>query len=167
MSFRFRPTLLITLALLAAIPAFVAASPEDDAEAQRLYERANDFVANIAEDGYSYSYVQFHWKRAQANLDRIMEVYPDTPVGHAIKSGQLKLGSYDLPYFKERVLYRLEEKRLAASDYIYCSVFLTNIDDQRWDRARVDAVLKIIEVLSRQKRWERGAQVPDSRSLPP
>lgn len=160
MFFRIRPTRLITLALLAAAPVFSAATPVDDAEAQRLYDRANDFVANIAEDGYSYSYIQFHWKRAQANLDRILEVYPDTPVGHAVKSGQLKLGTYDLPYFRERVLYRLEEKRLAASDYVYCAVFLTNIDDQRWDRARADAVLKIIEVLARQKRWSEALQFP-------
>ncbi len=164
MPFRIRPALLAALALLAAVPAAVpaavASTPVDDAEAQRLYDRANDFVSNISEDGYSYSYLQFHWKRAQANLDRILEVYPDTPIGRAVKSGQLKLGPYDLAYFRERVLYRLEEKRLAASDYVYCAVFLTNIDDQRWDRVRVDAVLRIVEVLSRQKRWSEALKFP-------
>ncbi len=160
MPFRIRPTLLTALAFLAALPAAFASTPIDDAEAQRLYDRANDFVSNIDENGYSYSYLQFHWKRAQANIDRILEVYPDTPVGQAVRAGKLKLGRFDLPYFKERVLYRLEEKRLAASDYVYCAIFLTNIDDQRWDRARVDAVLRIVEVLSRQKRWQEALQFP-------
>src|SRR5437867_645230 len=100
MPFRIRPILLTILGLLAAIAAAIAirmlvgkttpATPADDAEAQRLYDRANDFVANIGEDGYSYSYLQFHWKRAQANLDRILEVYPETPVGKAVQSGKLK-----------------------------------------------------------------------------
>lgn len=160
MPFRIRPALLAILALSCTTAPFVAATPDDDAEAQRLYDRANDYVKSITEDGYSYSYLQFHWKRSQANIDRILEVYPDTPTGKAVKSGQLKLGRYDLAYFRDRVLYRLEEKRLAASDYVYCAVFLTNLDDQRWDRPRVDAVLHIVEVLSRQKRWNEALKVP-------
>jgi hypothetical protein len=79
MSFRIRPALLATLALLGTTIPFVAATPDDDAEAQRLYDRANDYVNSITEDGYSYSYLQFHWKRSQANIDRILEVYPETP----------------------------------------------------------------------------------------
>lgn len=164
MSLRIRPALLATLVLTCTTLPFVGATPDDDAEAQRLYDRANDYVTNITEDGYSYSYIQFHWKRAQANIDRILEVYPQTPTGKAVKAGQVKLGPYELSYFRERVLYRLEEKRLAASDYVYCAVFLTNLYEERWDRPRVDAVLRIIEVLSRQKRWSEALKVP---ILPP
>lgn len=160
MSYRIRLALLSTLSLICSTIPSVIATPDDDAEAQRLYDRANDYVTNITEDGYSYSYLQFHWKRAQANIDRILEVYPNTPTAKAVKSGQPKLGPYDLSYFRERVLYRLEEKRLAASDYVYCAVFLTNLNDQRWDRPRVDAVLRIIEVLSRQKRWSEALKFP-------
>jgi hypothetical protein len=160
MPFRTRLTLLAVVLFLTVARTVTFATPTDDAEAQRLYDRAHDFVANIGEDGYSYSYLQFHWKRAQANIDRILEVYPDTPVGQALKTGKLKLGPYDLAYFKDRVLYRLEEKRLAASDYVYCAVFLTNLNEQRWDRPRVDAVLRIVEVLSRQKRWSEALKFP-------
>ena len=160
MPFRIRLTLLAAAALLFAAPFFAAANPSDDAEAKRLYDRANDFVSNISETEYSYAYLQFHWKRAQANLDRILEVYPDTATSRALKSGALKIGAFDPAYFRDRVLYRLEEKKLGAFDYINCAIFLTNVDDQRWDRARADAVLAIIEVLSRQQRWSEALKFP-------
>jgi hypothetical protein len=86
----------------------------DVAEADRLYQRANDYVSRVAEGQYSYAYMQFYWKRSQANIERILRSYGDTPVSTRLKAGELKLGPFELPYFKERVLPYLEVKRLAA-----------------------------------------------------
>ena len=67
---------LIAAALAAVLPAR-AANPDGstaeagNAEAARLYSEANAYVTNMAEGAYSYAYLQFYWKRAQANVDRI------------------------------------------------------------------------------------------------
>src|ERR1700733_4206818 len=63
-------------------------------EAARLYSEANAYVTNMAEGQYSYSYLQFYWKRAQANVDRVRRVYPDSPTAAAMARGELKLGPY-------------------------------------------------------------------------
>ena len=80
-----RRSLLLLLSLAAvSLPAFGGeigpfTGPEADAEAARLYERGNAFVNNVTEGLYSYAYIQFHWKRASANLDRIARAYPSSP----------------------------------------------------------------------------------------
>jgi len=131
-----------------------------DAEAQRLYDRADDYVASIKEGDYSYSYIQFYWKRAQSNIDRILRVYPQTPVGRQLKAGMLEVGPYELDYFKSRVLFRLEEKRLAADDSVNCAIFLCEAKGNLWDEARRMGVARIIEALSRQKRWGEALKFP-------
>lgn len=131
-----------------------------EAEAQRLYRRANDFVTRIPEGDFSYAYIQFHWKRAQANIDRILRVYPNTTAGRALKANQYKLGPYSLDYFKNRVLPALEDKRLAAFDAVNCSIFLYNLDERRWDEQRLRAMELIVEVLARQKRWSEAQKFP-------
>ena len=93
-------------------------------EAARLYRESNDFVSSMAEGSYSYSYLQFYWKRAQSNIDRVRTVYPNSPTALALKRGELKVGPYELGYFKDRVLYNLELKRLAAFDDVNCAIFL-------------------------------------------
>src|SRR3954471_8133711 len=98
--------------------------PEADAEAARLAERANDYVNNVVEDLYSYAYIQFHWKRAGANIDRILRAYPSSPTAAQLRAGTLKVGPFAPPYFKERVLPRLEEKKVAAFDAVNCAIFL-------------------------------------------
>ncbi len=160
MFFRTRLLLLLPALLLVLAPARASSAAAESAaeaspemEAQRLYDRANDFVTSINEGDYSYSYIQFHWKRAQSNIDRVLRVYPNTPTARALKAGQLKVGSYELPYFKERVLARLEEKRIAAYDSVNCAIFLAGAKGETWDDSRRDAIMRIIEVLSRQKRW--------------
>ncbi|MFA5058274.1 MAG: hypothetical protein WC485_09190, partial [Opitutaceae bacterium] len=80
--------------------------------------------------------------------------------GARLKAGSLKLGPYELPYFKERVLPWLEVKRLAAYDAVNCAIFLYNTDEQRWDDVRLAAFARIIEVLSRQKRWSEALIFP-------
>jgi hypothetical protein len=133
---------------------------ETEAEARRLYDHANDFVSSIEEGGYSYAYLQFHWKRAQSNIDRVLRVYPNTATGRALKSSQLKIGPYELAYFKDRVLPRLEEKRIAAFDSINCAIFLAETRGEAWDEPRRQAVVRIIEALSRQKRWNEALKFP-------
>src|SRR5271170_4175088 len=81
-------------------------------EAVRLYVEANDFVTNMAERQYSYDYLQFYWKRAQSNIDRIRRVYPDSPTSLELARGDKMIGPYKLDYFRERVLYNLELKRI-------------------------------------------------------
>src|SRR5271154_6956197 len=79
-------------------------SPEvGNEEAVRLYVEANDFVTNMAESQYSYDYLQFYWKRAQGNIDRIRRVYPDSPTALELAHGDKMIGPYQLDYFKERV----------------------------------------------------------------
>jgi len=155
----------LIFAALLALTAVVgrAAAPdlaEDAAEAKRLYDRAHDFVVNIPEGPFSYSYIQFHWKRSQANIERILRVYPATPTGRALAAGQLKLGDFDLVYFRDRVLSRLEEKRVAAFDAVNCAIFLYNFDETRWDDTRRAALGRILEVLSRQQRWSEALKFP-------
>ena len=103
-----------------------AAEPTDEREASMLYSRANDAVSNISESAYSYAYIQFYWRRAQANIDRILRVYPETETGRKLAAGSLKIGAYDLNYFRERLLPRMEEKRLAAFDAVNNAIFLYN-----------------------------------------
>lgn len=168
MHFRTRPSLLILAALLTcrsvggatAVPGDNVDPATAAGEAQRLFEHANDYVTNITEGDYSFSYIQFHWKRAQSNIDRILRAYPDTPTGRALKAGGLKLGPYPISYFKDRVLYRLEEKRQAAVDAVNCAIFLCGTQGDTWTDTRRVAVARILEVLSRQKRWGEAMKFP-------
>ena len=132
----------------------------ETAEARRLYERANDSITNIEEGDYSYAYMQFYWKRAQSNIDRILRVYPKTPIAAGLENGELKLGPFELGYFKERVLPALEEKKLNAFDAVNCAIFLYHRDEARWDETRRAALQKILEVLARQKRWSEARKFP-------
>ncbi len=126
--------------------------PEADAEATRLYEHANDYVNNVVEGLYSYSYIQFHWKRAGANIDRILRAYPASPTAHQLQAGNLKVGPFDPPYFKERVLPRLEEKKVGAFDAINCAIFLYNLEDNKDEPARKELLAQIVSTLCRQQR---------------
>ncbi len=132
----------------------------DETEARLLYQRANDFVSHIGEDGFSYAYIQFHWKRAQSNLDRIARVYPHTPTGKALLAGQLPIGPFEPTYFRDRVLPRIELKKLAAYDAVNCAIFLHNLEPQRRDEVRVATMMQIIEVLCRQQRWNEARAFP-------
>lgn len=150
-------------ALLA--PAYAAeigpfAGPEADAEAARLYERANDFVNNVVESRYSYAYMQFHWKRASANLDRILRAYPSSPTAAQLRAGAAPLGPYTPGYFKERVLPRLEEKKVASFDAINCAIFLYYLESNRDESAKRDLLAAIIQTLCRQIRWGEALGFP-------
>lgn len=165
MLFRTRPlpaTLIVLCLLLAscARPGETELAAARATEAEKLYRRANDYVSRLTEGVYSYAYMQFYWKRAQANVDRILRSYADTPTGASLQAGELKLGPYELDYFRDRVLPWLETKRLAAADEIYCAIFLYNTDEARQDETRLAAFARIIEVLSRRKRWGEALDFP-------
>jgi hypothetical protein len=131
-----------------------------NAEAVRLYAEASAYVTNMAEGLYSYSYLQFYWKRAQANVDRVRRVYPDSPTAAAMARGELKLGPYELGYFKERVLYNLELKQLGSFDDVNCAIFLYGLDPGRSDATRDDALRRILEVMARRQRWGEALRFP-------
>jgi len=131
-----------------------------DSEAVRLYAEANDYVGSMAERDYSYDYLQFYWKRAQSNIDRIRVVYAGSPTAAALARGELKVGPYPLDYFKTRVLYNLEVKRVAAFDDVNCAIFLYGRDPSRSDARRDEALSDILEVLARRQRWEEAQRFP-------
>jgi hypothetical protein len=164
---RTRTSLLSLLVAALALPAGAATANLDgsspavgNAEAARLYAEANDYVSNMAEKDYSYDYLQFYWKRAQSNIDRIRTVYPDSPTATALATGDLKLGIFPLDYFKTRVLYNLELKRLGAFDDVNCAIFLYGRDETRTDARRDEALADILEVLARRQRWEEALRFP-------
>lgn len=134
--------------------------PEADAEAARLYERANSFVNNVTEGPYSYSYVQFHWKRAGSNIDRILRAYPSSPTAGRLRAGELKVGPFAPPYFKERVLPRLEEKKVAAFDAVNCAIFLYTEESNTDVAAKKRLLEEIILTLCRQVRWGEALAYP-------
>ncbi len=162
---RIRQLSLVGAALAVLAPAAAAnldgSSPEvGNAEAARLYAEASAYVSNMAEGDYSYSYLQFYWKRAQSNVDRVRRVYADSPTALALARGELKLGPYPLDYFKERVLYNLELKRLGSFDDVNCAIFLYGRDESRNDARRDQALSEIVEVLARRQRWGEALRFP-------
>ncbi len=158
MPIRIRLVSLLIAALAPAAP-LLAVNPDGssaevgNAEASRLYSEANDYVSTMAEGGYSYAYLQFYWKHAQSNVDRVRRVYAGSPTAKAMARGELKLGPYPLDYFKERVLFNLERKRLGAFDDVNCAIFLYGLDEKRNDPIREQALSAILEVMARRQRW--------------
>src|ERR1700685_1150416 len=161
--YRLLSILAAALALTARgqVPNLDGSTPQvGNAEAVRLYAEANAYVTNMAEGQYSYSYLQFYWKRAQANVDRIRRVYPDPPPAAAMARGELKLGPYELGYFRERVLYNLELKQLGSFDDVNCAIFLYGLKENRSDAQRDEALERILEVLARRQRWGEALRFP-------
>jgi len=153
------------LLLLAAVPAHASeigpfTGPEADAEAVRLYERANSFLNNVTEGPYSYSYIQFHWKRAGSNIDRILRAHPSSPTAGRLRAGELKVGPFEPTYFKERVLPRLEEKKVASFDAVNCAIFLYTEETNTEVAAKKRLLEEIILTLCRQVRWGEALAYP-------
>lgn len=157
-----RPVALLSFAVLTAFAGEVGpfTGPEADAEAARLYERANSYVNNVTEGPYSYSYIQFHWKRSGANIDRILRAHPSSPTAHKLEAGELSVGPFTPTYFKQRVLPRLEEKKVAAFDAVNCAIFLYT-EDTNTDTAGKKLLLEqIVLTLCRQTRWAEALAYP-------
>ncbi len=153
-------SLFAPLFLLASLTSAADDSAVDEQEARLLYSRANDAVSNISERDYSYAYIQFYWRRAQSNIERVLRVYPETTIGRQLASGALKVGPYDLTYFRERLLPRLEEKRVAAFDAVNCAIFLYGRERAGIDANKIAAFESIVEVLSAQRRWSEALGFP-------
>jgi hypothetical protein len=134
--------------------------PEANAEAARLFQRANDYVNNVVEGKYSYAYIQFHWKRAGANLDRIAHAYSESPTAQQLTAGSLQLGPFAPDYFKTRVLPRLEEKKVAAFDAVNCAIFLYGLETNTDEAGKKILLQTIVETLCRQIRWSEALAFP-------
>lgn len=151
---------LLALALHAQEGITTFTGPEANAEAARLYARANDYVNNVVEGKYSYAYIQFHWKRAGANLDRITRAYSSSPTAQQLNGGALKVGNFAPDYFKTRVLPRLEEKKVAAFDAVNCAIFLYGLENNTDEAGKKALLQSIIETLCRQIRWSEALAFP-------
>lgn len=159
-------TLLVILLTSLVLPAQATeeigpfTGPEAAAEAMRLYTRANDFVNNLDEGKYSYAYIQFHWKRAGANLERILRAYPSSPTAKKIQADELMVGEFSHIYFKERVLPRIEEKKVGAFDAINNAIFLYYLPSNTDFTGRRELLRQIIITLCRQERWDEVITFP-------
>lgn len=151
---------LLALALHAQEGITTFTGPEADAEAARLYDRATDYVTNVVEGKYSYAYIQFHWKRAGANLDRIAHAYSSSPTAQQLAAGSLPLGPFAPDYFKTRVLPRIEEKKVAAFDAVNCAIFLYGLETNTDATGRKVLLQTIVETLCRQIRWSEALGFP-------
>ena len=158
----FRSAVLLPLAILTAFAGEIGpfTGPEADAEAARLYERADSYVRNVREGPYSYSYIQFHWKRAGSNIDRILRAYPSSPTARKLAAGELQVGGFAPLYFKERVLPRLEEKKVAAFDAVNCAIFLYTEETNTDTAGKKRLLEEIILTLCRQIRWGEALAYP-------
>jgi len=134
--------------------------PEADAEAARLYANAVALVRNVNEGDYSYAYIQFHWKRAGANVDRVVRAYPSSPTATRLKSGEDKLGTFSVDYFKECVLPRLEEKKVSAFDAVNNAIFLYNLETNTDEAGKRELLATIVQTLCRQIRWGEALAFP-------
>ena len=152
----------VFLSTLTAAPEGIGpfSGPEADAEAARLHRNANDFVNNVVEPDYSYAYMQFYWKRAGSNIDRIIRAYPSSPTAAQIGRGELRVGPFEPGYFKERVLPRLEEKKVASFDAINCAIFLYNLETNTNAGDREALLAEIVRTLCRQIRWGEALAFP-------
>lgn len=116
---------------------------------------------SVTEGTYSYNYLQFHWMRAQANLDRVQRVYANTITGRSVKLGEVKIGPFETDYFKQRVLPHLEIKRRAAFNEVNTAIFLYNLkENQENTAARKQTLRWIAEYLSRAKRFNEALIIP-------
>lgn len=163
-------SLLRLLVPLVLLPALAAAAGRDgvevfrgaeaDAEAARLHARADAFVRNVTEGDYSYAYIQFHWRRAGANLERIRTAYPDSATGRRLTAGELTVGGFEPGYFRTRVLPRLEEKKVGAFDAVNCAIFLYGLEGNRDAAGKKQLLEAIISTLCRQIRWSEALDFP-------
>lgn len=158
----FRSVILLPILALSAFAGEVGpfTGPEADAEAARLYERANSYINNVTEGPYSYSYIQFHWKRAGTNFDRIQRAHPSSPTARQLAAGELMAGPFTPDYFKQRVLPRLEEKKVAAFDAVNCAIFLYTEETNTDVAGKKRLLEEIILTLCRQTRWGEALAYP-------
>lgn len=130
-----------------------------EAEAQRLYERANQFVKKIGEGEYSYDYINFHYNQALKNVDRIFSAYPDTAVGQKLRRGELMLGKFTLDHFRNAVLAQLGDMKEATESVVNCAIYLHTLPEASRPESR-EALGLILETLCRLVRSDEALIFP-------
>jgi hypothetical protein len=132
---------------------------EQEAEARRLYMRADDFVKKIGEGSYSYDYINFHYNQADKNVERILTAYPETEMGRKLKAGELKLGSYTLEQFRDIILPQLGDMKEATESFTNCAIYLHNLPEAARAETRA-ALALILEYLCRSARSDEAVIFP-------
>ncbi len=132
---------------------------EAEAEAKRLYERADDFVKKIGEGSYSYEYINFHFNQADKNIQRILTAYPETEMGRKLKAGELKLGSYTIDQFRDSILPQLGDMKEATESFTNCAIYLHNLPEAVRTETRA-ALALILEYLCRSARSDEAVIFP-------
>jgi hypothetical protein len=159
------PWLVAAFALLGALAlsggcAKQATSPaEEEAEAKRLYARADDFVRKIGEGTYSYEYINFHYNQANRNIERILTAYPGTEVGRKLKAGELKLGTYAIEQFRDTILPQLGDMKEATESFENCAIYLHTLPEAARPETRA-ALALILETLCRKARADEALIFP-------
>jgi len=130
-----------------------------EAEAQRLYERADLAVRKIGEGQYSYAYINFHYNQALANIERIRIAYPETGVGEKVRRKELPLGKFTLDHFENVVLVQLGDMKEATESVVNCAIYLHTLPEA--DRAESrQALALILETLCRLVRSDEALIFP-------
>jgi len=133
--------------------------PDREAEAQRLYERADLMVRKINEGEYSYAYINFHYQQAMKNIDRILAEYPDTEYGRKVQAGDLKLGPYTIEHFRTALLAQLSDMKEATESVVNCAIYLYNLPEANPAESHV-ALAQILETLCRLVRSDEAMIFP-------
>jgi hypothetical protein len=156
----------ISAACLFALVAFVGgcakqtrSTVDREAEAQRLYERADLMVRKINEGDYTYDYINFHYQQAMKNIDRILAEYPDTEYGRKIQAGELKLGQYTIDHFRTALLAQLGDMKEATESVVNCAIYLYNLPEANPAESHV-ALAQILETLCRLVRSDEAMIFP-------
>lgn len=132
---------------------------ENEAEAKRLYERADLYVKKIGEGEYSYEYINFHYLQAMKNIDRILTAYPETEYAQQLKRGDLKLGKFTIDHFRNALLAQLGDMKEATESVVNCAIYLHNLPEANRADSRI-ALGQILETLCRLVRSDEALIFP-------
>jgi hypothetical protein len=151
---------LLALVMFGAGCAKQTRSPDDrEAEAQRLYDRADLMVRKINEGNYSYDYINFHYQQAMKNIDRILVEYPDTAYGRKVQAGELNLGPYTIDHFRTALLAQLSDMKEATESVVNCAIYLYNLPEANPAESHA-ALAQILETLCRLVRSDEATIFP-------
>jgi hypothetical protein len=133
--------------------------PDREAEAQRLYERADLMVRKISEGEYSYDYINFHYQQAMKNIDRILLEYPDTAYGRKVERGEVNLGPYTIEHFRTALLAQLGDMKEATESVVNCAIYLYDLPEANPADSHI-ALAQILETLCRLVRSDEAMIFP-------
>jgi hypothetical protein len=156
----------LSAACLLALAAFTGgcakqtrSEPDREAEAQRLYDRADLMVRKISEGEYSYDYINFHYQQAMKNIDRILLEYPDTAYGRKVAQGEVNLGPYTIEHFRTALLAQLGDMKEATESVVNCAIYLYDLPEANPADSHL-ALAQILETLCRLVRSDEATIFP-------